>query len=100
MELKPIIYEFARYVMDASPDHSWEIPEIADLAAEQMRNPEERSKLRAAIEALLNSNLDDDELNRLWSSTNASVMFKKNGARLFLTESLSALDRHAREQSR
>lgn len=96
MQLARIIRKYATYVEDYSADRSWNFGQIADSASDEVRLPADREALKTEIAALLAAELSDDELNALWSTTNAGLKFKRDGARLFLTEWLYSLEHNTR----
>jgi hypothetical protein len=99
MDLPPIVHKYATYVEDVSADHNWEFTEMADFAAGQVPDSRDRAQLQDAIDSLLRSDLDDPQLNQLWSKTNAGVKFKRDGTRQFLKEWRYALEHRTRRYS-
>jgi hypothetical protein len=87
-----VFYRFADGCMDWS-DNGWSstASEIIELALEQFDRPEHLRELLAYLDELVDGDIPDVELKRLWDTTSAQVKFVQ-GADNFL--------RHARDATR
>ena len=96
MKLSPMILRYGANVGDYCSDRTWAFAEMADFASDQVRDPNDRLRLIAELEELQSSGLPDDQLNQLWTTTNARTWFKEDGTRKFIGEWITSLKRGTR----